>query len=37
MAALRIPDMLGGISQMETAIHPDYKDVKKASEEWLRR
>lgn len=37
MAALRIPDMLGGISQMAAAIHPDYEDVKKASEEWLRR
>lgn len=37
MAALRIPDMLGGLSQMAVAINPDYEDVKKASEEWLRR
>lgn len=37
MAALRIPDMLGGLSQMAAAIHPDYEDVKKASEEWFRR
>lgn len=37
MAALRIPDMLGGLSQMAVAIHPDYEDVKKASEEWFRR
>lgn len=37
MAALRIPDMLSGMSGMAAAIHPDYEDAKKASEEWLRR
>lgn len=37
MATLRIPDIVGAVSQMETGVHPDEAEVTQACNEWFGR
>lgn len=37
MTRIRIPDLIGAVSQFRTAIHPDYKGVLQDAEDWFAR
>lgn len=37
MSILRIPDIAGAVSQMETGVHPDEVEVTQAMHEWFAR